>query len=181
MHGIDPIDPGKIINWSNTSTDYATYRPGPPPRFYAMLHALGVGLPEQRILDLGTGTGVLARQFASQGAQVSGVDVAEGQIEMAQKLAEEEGVTVDFRVSGAESTPFADSRFDAITANQCWLYFDKAQAIPEVQRLLAEGRRAYYIALLLAGPARPRGARLGAACAPAQPGVVGERLARQHP
>ncbi len=139
MHGLSPIDPGNVIDWSKTSTDYATHRPGPPPRFYQMLHALGVGLPGQRILDLGTGTGVLARQFAQQGARVSGVDVAEGQIEMARKLAQQEELPADFHVSGAESTRFADSAFDTITANQCWLYFDKARAIPEAKRLLADG------------------------------------------
>ena len=140
MHGLSAIDPGNVIDWSKTSTDYATHRPGPPPRFYQMLHALGVGLPGQRILDLGTGTGVLARQFASQGATVSGVDIAKGQIAAAQELAERDGVSVDFRVAGAERTPFADNRFDAITANQCWLYFDKMRRpFAEAQRLLAGG------------------------------------------
>ena len=139
MHGLSPIDPGNVIDWSKTSTDYATHRPGPPPRFYQLLHALGVGLLDQHILDLGTGTGVLARQFAKQGARVSGIDIAAGQIEMAQKLADEDGASVDFRVASAESTPFADHAFDAVTANQCWLYFDKARAIPEAQRLLTDG------------------------------------------
>lgn len=136
MHGINPIDAGRNIDWSKTSTDYATYRPGPPQRLYDCLLAFGVGSSGQNILDLGTGTGVLARQFASQGAIVAGIDIATGQIEMARQLAEREQLDVDFQVGSAEKIPFPDNTFDAITANQCWLYFDKSLAIPEVKRVL---------------------------------------------
>ena len=139
MHGVNAVDEGREIDWSKTSTDYATHRPGPPQRFYDCLQALGVGLPNQAILDLGTGTGVLARQFAQQGARVSGIDMAAGQIESARQLAAQEGVDVDFRVSPAEETPFSDHAFDLITANQCWLYFDKEKVTAEVNRLLRPG------------------------------------------
>jgi hypothetical protein len=55
---------GKEVDWGKTSNDYILYRPGYPDSFYDKLAALGVGLKGQRILDLGTGTGVLARNFA---------------------------------------------------------------------------------------------------------------------
>jgi ubiquinone/menaquinone biosynthesis C-methylase UbiE len=90
MHGLPAHDGDRIIDWGKTSGDYSTYRPGPPPGFYARLAALGVGLPRQRILDLGTGTGVVARQLAQQGAHVSGVDISEEQIAAARQLADSE-------------------------------------------------------------------------------------------
>ncbi len=133
------IDVGRSVDWSKASADYARYRPGPPPSFYARLASFGVGLKGQRILDLGTGTGVLARQFAQQGALVAGIDVSEGQIAAARRLAAQQGLSIEFRIAGAEATPFADGPFDCLTANQCWLYFDKSKAIPEVLRLLAPG------------------------------------------
>lgn len=139
MHTINPIDPGRTIDWGKTSDDYANYRPGPPPRFYQMLQAWDVGLPGQTILDLGTGTGVLARQFARQEATVYGIDISENQLATAQHLAAVEGLTVAFHCAPAEATPFADAAFDVITANQCWLYFDKAKVIPEVKRMLRPG------------------------------------------
>jgi len=49
------------------------YRPGYPASFYTVLQAVGIGRPGQHILDLGTGTGVLARAFAKQGAHVIGL------------------------------------------------------------------------------------------------------------
>jgi len=130
------IDGGRPIDWSLTSADYATHRPGPPDRLYALLAALGVGTPGQRILDLGTGTGIVARELARRGAIVSGVDIAAGQIAAAQSAAAAEGVAVDFVVAAAEACPFATATFDAIVASQCWMYFDVGRTLAEVRRLL---------------------------------------------
>jgi SAM-dependent methyltransferase len=133
------IDAGRAIDWSRTSADYDRFRPGPPDSFYARLAALGVGLEDQRILDLGTGTGVLARRFAVQGAEVSGIDISEGQLQMARAAAARDGLQIDFARAPAEAIPFPDHQFDVVSANQCWLYFDLDKAIPEVTRVLRPG------------------------------------------
>ena len=39
-------------------------------------------------------------------------------------------------VSSANDIKLESRSFDVITANQCWLYFDKSKAIAEVKRLL---------------------------------------------
>jgi SAM-dependent methyltransferase len=57
----------------------------------------------------------------------------------ARRVAEEEGLAVDFREASAEDPPFPDRSFDAVTANQCWLYFDKARLLPRLRRLLVPG------------------------------------------
>lgn len=135
------IDSGRSFDWGRTSRDYALHRPGPPDSFYRRLAALDVGLPGQRMLDLGTGTGVLARRFASSGALASGVDIAPEQIRMAEELAREQGLSVDLRVAAAEDLPYPAASFDCVTANQCWLYFDLASLLPELRRVLApQGR-----------------------------------------
>jgi SAM-dependent methyltransferase len=133
------IDAGRDIDWSKTSSDYADHRPGPPESFYRRLEIMGIGTLGQRILDLGTGTGHLARTFAKQGCEVAGVDIAPGQIEAAKRLAREQQVEVDFSVAPAEHTAQPDSSFDAITANQCLLYFDLPEAIAEMRRVLRPG------------------------------------------
>ena len=141
MHGLSPTDGNRKIDWSKTSDDYATHRPGYPRSFFERLKRYNIGAPGQRILDLGTGTGALAREFASAGAEVTGVDIAPGQIEAARKLADDSGLTVRFGVADGHDTGFADNSFDLITASQCWLYFDKKKIIAEVKRLLAPGGR----------------------------------------
>jgi len=134
-----PLDPGRPMDWGRTSADYAQHRPGPPSAFYDRYRALGVGLPGQRILDLGTGTGELARQFARQGVEAHGTDIAAPQIAMARELAAQEGLSAEFRIAPAEESPFPDASFDAVTANQCWFYFDTSQAGRDVRRLLKPG------------------------------------------
>ena len=127
---------GRKIDWGKTSADYGLYRPGYPDSFYDKIAAFRISLKGQCILDLGTGTGVLARSFAKRGCQVTGVDISKNQISMAEKLANEEGLDINFFVSAAEFSNLPDKSFDVITASNCWLYFDKSIMIPEVVRLL---------------------------------------------
>ena len=131
------IDNEREFDWGRTSEDYAAYRSGYPDSFYEVLAALGIGTPGQRILDLGTGTGVLARAFARRGAVVTGVDVAANQIAAAESLAAREGLSVTFRVCPAEAVDLPDASFDVISAAQSWLYFDASVMVPKVLRLLA--------------------------------------------
>ena len=139
MHNVPAIDPGRQIDWSLTSGDYAAHRPGPPARLYDMLALLGVGTPGQRLLDLGTGTGLVAAEFARRGCIVSGIDIAEGQIAAARAQAQQAGLSIDFQVAPAEACPAADASFDVVTASQCWLYFDAERALAEVRRVLKPG------------------------------------------
>ena len=136
MHGISPHDRGRAIDWGKTSADYADWRPDYPTEFYARLAALGVGRQGQKILDLATGVGFLARNFARRGAIVTAIDISAEQIAEARRRAEAEGLSIDFAVARAEKTGLQSASCDAITASQCWLYFDKVRAIAEVKRLL---------------------------------------------
>jgi SAM-dependent methyltransferase len=130
------IDNSRAFDWGKTSTDYAAYRAGYPESFFEILAALGVGKPGQRILDLGTGTGILARAFAKRGAVVTGIDIAPNQIAAAQALAAQDTLDIAFRVSAAEEVEFPDASFEVISAGQSWLYFDVHVMVPKVLRLL---------------------------------------------
>ncbi|MDH3694967.1 MAG: class I SAM-dependent methyltransferase, partial [Gammaproteobacteria bacterium] len=85
MHGLKPSDKGINIDWGKTSVDYAAFRQGPPQRFYNGLKAFDIGL---------------ARQFASQGAKVVGVDISQEQIDVARELAKQEKLDIEFKVAG---------------------------------------------------------------------------------
>ena len=141
MSGREIHDHGRAIDWGLTSGDYARYRPGYPPSFFRRITALGIGEPDQRVLDLGTGTGNMARALARLGCSVIGVDISEPQIQEARHLAAKEGLASDFLVRPAEQTELPSHSFDVITAAQSWLYFDRDRAIAEVKRLLATGGR----------------------------------------
>lgn len=137
MIGTNATDPGMEIDWGKTSEDYAKYRPGPPITLYEKLKALDVGQPDQRVLDIGTGTGVLARQMARQGCKVTATDISEKQVLMAQALSTKENLEIDFKVCSSEEISFDENSFDIITANQCFLYFDLEKVIPIFNKILA--------------------------------------------
>ncbi len=143
MNGGRPgaLDAGRRIDWSRTSADYDRHRPGPPAALYELLAALGIGRPGQRLLDIGTGTGLVAREFARRGARVAATDAAPGQIAAARDAAAREGLDIDWRVAPAEACPHPDASFDAVSASQCWMYFDVARTCAELKRVLAPGGR----------------------------------------
>ena len=81
-----------------------------------------------RVLDIGTGTGTVARELAQRGGEVLGLDPAQGQIAAARWLAAEEGLSARFEKGLAERTGQPDASFDLVTAAQCWHWFDRGLA-----------------------------------------------------
>lgn len=129
------------IDWSQSSTDYARHRRGFPDAFFERLAARGLIGPGRHALDLGTGTGSLARGLAQRGAEVVALDVAEGQLGEARRLSQLEGVAdhIRFVAARAEATGLAPGTFDLVIAGQCWHWFDRPLAAKETRRLLAPG------------------------------------------
>lgn len=126
-------------DWSATSTDYARHRQGFPPRFYELIAREGLFGPGMRVLDLGTGTGTVARALAALGADVLGLDPAPGQIAAARDLATTEGSTARFAEGLAERTGQPAASFDLVVAAQCWHWFERPLAAAEAKRVLKPG------------------------------------------
>jgi SAM-dependent methyltransferase len=127
------------VDYSSTASDYARFRVGFPETFFDRLETIGIGIPGQRVLDIGTGTGDLARGFARRGADVIGIDISGDLLEAARALDEKAGVTVEYRVAVAEETGLPDASRDVVSAAQCWHWFDRPRAAREVRRVLVPG------------------------------------------
>ena len=135
-------DGGRQIVWGRTSADYAEHRPNYPAEFYQRLTDRGIGLAGQPILDLGTGVGFLAQQFALQGANVVGIDIDAGQLAIARRAGAKPPASRSTIASPRPKIPASPhASFDAVTASQCWLYFDQERASREVMRLLRPAGR----------------------------------------
>lgn len=127
------------IDFGRTAGDYARHRAGFPDSFFERVGELGIGVAGQALVDLGTGTGTLARGFARRGCRVIGIDPAAPLLEQARQIGRREGVQVDYRVATAEATGLPDASADVVTAGQCWHWFDGAAAAREAARLLRPG------------------------------------------
>ena len=124
------------IDFGKTAQDYGRYRAGFPPALFDRLATFDIGTTGQRVLDLGTGTGTLARGFALRGCNVTGLDPSIPLVEEAQRLDHEAGVTIKYVTATAEQTGLPAAGFEVVTAGQCWHWFDRSKAAQEVRRVL---------------------------------------------
>lgn len=136
MPSLKSIDNGKTFDWGKSSRDYAKYRDIYPDEFYKRIIDLGLCTKGQKVLDLGTGTGVLPRNMYKYGAEFVGADISENQIAYARQLSADNGMDIKYVVASAESIDFPDNTFDTVTACQCFMYFNKDIALPKIHSIL---------------------------------------------
>ena len=130
------IDAGKAFDWGRTSEEYAKYRDIYPKEFYQKIIDRGLCITGQKVLDLGTGTGVLPRNMYRYGANWIGTDISPEQIEAANRLSEDAGMKIDFQTVATEQIDFSEESFDVITACQCFWYFDHERVMPKLVDVL---------------------------------------------
>jgi 2-polyprenyl-6-hydroxyphenyl methylase/3-demethylubiquinone-9 3-methyltransferase len=69
-----------------------------------------------RVLDVGCGGGLLCEPMARLGAEVTGIDPAPENIEVARLHAGQSGLSLDYRAVAVETLPSASERFDIVLA-----------------------------------------------------------------
>ncbi len=101
--------------------------------------------PGQRILDVATGTGMVAFALAQRGAEVIGLDQSEAMLGAAKgRLSSRQSGagSVTFTVGEAERLPFGDGAFDALTFTYLLRYVDDpAATMRELARVVRPGGR----------------------------------------
>ena len=92
----------------------------------------------QRVLDVACGTGVVAREFARQGATVTGLDLSEDMLSVARRISPE----IDWHQGDASELPFEDGSFDAVVCQFGLMFFpEREKSLGEQWRVLAPGGR----------------------------------------
>ncbi|MFC7440543.1 class I SAM-dependent methyltransferase [Laceyella putida] len=121
------------VDFGSVAKDYAKWRNDFPLGVFDQLRALGVRLADQRVVDLGCGSGVLSRELAKQGAMVTGIDPSPELLAEARII---DGDRIDYRCATAEGTNLPSACADVVTVLRAWHWFDRPQALAEVRRLL---------------------------------------------
>jgi len=124
------------VNFGLTAYDYAKYRAGFPDEFFEHVFRDGIVKIGDALVDLGTGTGTLARGFAARGCNVIGVDISAQLLEQAKDICMQENLEIDIRFAKAEETGLSEDTYDVVSAGQCWHWFDRPKAAAEVKRIL---------------------------------------------
>ena len=107
-----------------------------------------------RVLDVGCGTGVLAREAlrrVGREGQVVGLDLNEGMLAVAARTEPR----IEWRQGDAASLPFEDASFGAVVSQFALMYFpERATSLSEMWRTLAPGGRLAIAAWAPLGHAR---------------------------
>jgi demethylmenaquinone methyltransferase/2-methoxy-6-polyprenyl-1,4-benzoquinol methylase len=115
---------------------------GQDPRWRAAMVAAVRPRAGQRILDVATGTGMVAFALARHGAQVTALDQSEAMLSVARRRTPPVDGSVTFVTGQAEHLPFPDGSFDALTFTYLLRYVDDpAATMRELARVVAPGGR----------------------------------------
>jgi demethylmenaquinone methyltransferase/2-methoxy-6-polyprenyl-1,4-benzoquinol methylase len=118
---------------------------GQDPRWRRALVDAIAPAPGMRILDVATGTGMVAFAHATRGAQVVGLDQSEAMLGGARARLQrtpELATRISFVLGEAEALPFADGEFDALSFTYLLRYVDDPQAtMRELARVVKPGGR----------------------------------------
>ena len=87
------------------------------------------------VLDLGCAGGFMAEALAARGAQVTGIDPAEGAIAAARAHARAQGLRIGYDVGVGEALPYDDASFDAVVC------VDVLEHVADLHKVLAEVAR----------------------------------------
>jgi SAM-dependent methyltransferase len=96
----------------------------------ALVDRILAASPGPDVLDVGCGTGIVARQFAAAGARVLGVDVDARMAELARQRG------LDVEVASFEAWDPAGRSFDAAVAGQTWHWVDPLAGAAQAARVL---------------------------------------------
>ena len=115
--------------------------------------AAGIG-PNDAVLDVACGPGIVACDFARHASRVTGIDLTPAMIEQARAIQAKEGLSnLDWRVGDVSALPFASHSFDvAFTRYSFHHLLDPAGALSELARVARPRGRVVVVDVYSSSP-----------------------------
>jgi 2-polyprenyl-6-hydroxyphenyl methylase/3-demethylubiquinone-9 3-methyltransferase len=103
-------------------------------------------LPGKRVLDVGCGGGILAESMAARGATVTGIDLGDKGLKVAQLHLLESGLRVDYRLAAVETIAEAEpAAFQVVTCMEMLEHVpDPAATVRACATCAAPGARLFF-------------------------------------
>jgi ubiquinone/menaquinone biosynthesis C-methylase UbiE len=133
---IAPAEPGLF---AGNVAFYERYRLGYPDRLLRRVVALAGLQPGDSVLDLGTGTGMLAIPFAQRGLRVTALDPEPAMLAAAKAAAEASGAAIDFRAGGSQDLTPDMGPFKLAAMGRSFHWTDRAATLDMLDRIVEPG------------------------------------------
>ena len=99
-----------------------------------------IGTGRKQVLDVGTGTGMLAINLAELGHEATGIDLCDNMLELAKNKAASKGLAIPFIPGDAEEPAFPDNTFDCVICRHLlWTLPHPDKAVSEWARVCRPG------------------------------------------
>jgi 2-polyprenyl-6-hydroxyphenyl methylase/3-demethylubiquinone-9 3-methyltransferase len=145
---VDPAEIAKFSElahrWWDPQSDFKPLHEINPLRLDYIENA--AGLRGKRVLDVGCGGGILAESMAVRGAQVTGIDLSEKALKVAQLHILESGNQVDYRLESAEDFARGQAaQFDVVTCMELLEHVpDPASTVSACAALVKPGGHVFF-------------------------------------
>jgi SAM-dependent methyltransferase len=161
------------INFDRMASRYDDTRGGEERGRWVAEH-IAPHLPSGQLLEIGVGTGLIAKAFAERGWTVTGVDLSEAMLELAARRVPGRVARAD-----AQALPLRDRSVDACVAVHVFhLVGDSPAVFAEVARVLRPGGR---LAVVGTGESGAQSSDITAVLRPMNVGLRGADHRRDHP
>lgn len=106
-------------------------------------------LPSKKVLDVGCGGGILSESMALRGAQVTGIDLAEKSLQVAQLHALETGANIDYQCIAVEALAAQHAgQFDVVTCMEMLEHVpDPSSVVRACAQLVKPGGHVFFSTL----------------------------------
>jgi SAM-dependent methyltransferase len=130
-----------VASWARDEPAWGIF--GVPER---QLEVLPKDMRGMRAVELGCGTAYVSAWMARRGAEVTGIDLSERQLETARRLRQRYGLAMELVLGDCEALPFEDASFDfAISEYGAAIWCRPERWLREAYRVLKPGGLLHFL------------------------------------